>query len=251
MRCQKCGNFVAYRATKCNNCFQNTGYRLGERKMPPEDMFGNNIYEFKPDKQKEQVRENYLNSLPEFQELKRIKKQNFSMVFKLMGLIFACIPICAIFMFLGILLSFRVPAIGIPLAVITLIGFITATFIIFIKTLKKNKPNQIREKEIKLHENKYAYYANNFIVGYSVLDHITSDDNGSDYYYAFYEIDKRNIKGISYDSKYGEYIFHLYKPVYSHYDFQPSQFFRLPDIFDDVLLSNVFNCDLPPKKMPY
>lgn len=251
MRCQKCGNFVAYKATKCNNCFQTTGYRLGQKRVPPEDMFGNQVYEFEPDKQKEQVRKNYLDTLPEFQELKRIKKQNFSMVFKLMGLIFACIPICAIFMFLGIALSFKTPELGIPLAVIILFCFIAATFIIFIKTLKKNKPNQIREKEIKLHENKYIYYANDFIIGYSVLDHTTSDDNGTDYYYAFYEVDKRNIKGITYDPRYGEYILVLHRPVFHHYDFRPCNEFRIADIFDDYVLSSVLACDLPAKHMPY
>jgi uncharacterized membrane protein (DUF485 family) len=138
MRCQKCGNFVAYKATKCNNCFQKTGYRLGQKRVPSEDMYGNQIYEFEPDKQKEHIRKNYLNSLPEFQALKRIKKQNFSMVFKLMGLIIACIPLCAIFVFIGISLSFNTTEIGIPFAIITILGFIISTFVLFTKTIKKN-----------------------------------------------------------------------------------------------------------------
>ena len=235
----------------CNKCFQKSGRRLGESPFPKEDMFGGQVFEFYPDKEKASVRQNYLNTLPEFQELNRIRKTNFTLVLKLLLIIFITIPISVAVILSVVSVSFKTPALGLSLAMFSFIIIFALAGILIYTMMKNNKPNMIREKELRLHENKLRYYANQFVIGFSVLDHTTHDDNGTDYYYAFYEIDKNNIRGISYDPKFGEYIFILYKPVYYHYDFPPTIQFRLPDIFEDSILSTVLNCDLPPKHIPY
>lgn len=251
MQCKKCGALIPYRATMCQNCFQKTGHHLGERSVPTEDMFGNQVFIVKPDKQKEKVRENYLKTLPEFKELKEIRKASWMLVLKLFLLIFGSIFIMFFALAFSGLISTFSTELGVLFGIFSFVATMTVVTILFVQSIKKHKPAMQKEKTIKLHENKLHYYANDFVVGYSVLDHTSSDDNGTDYYYAFYEVDKRNIKGITYDSRYGEYVLVLYKPVFHHYDFRPCNEFRIADIFDDYVMSSVLACDLPPKHMPY
>ena len=97
-----------------------------------------------------------------------------------------------------------------------------------------------------------SYYTNKDVIGYSLLVKQKTDAWGDiTQYYTFHEIDKRNIRYISYDSKYGEYVLHLYKPVYLDYTLGPICEFRIQDIFEDNKLSLVLKISLPPKNMMY
>lgn len=252
MTCKKCGAPIPYKAKKCNNCYQETGYRLGESSFPDFDMFEQQIFEVETDRHKEETRHRYLQTLPEFVQIKQIKKESMINILKFILLIFLCTPVLGFSILLVVFACINDSALAVPFILILAIGFIIFSIFIVKKMIKKGKPKQQYRKSIELHENKLRYYVNNYIFGFSVLDHTTHDnDTGTDYYYAFYEVEKRNIKGISYDPYYAEYILHLYKPVYVHYDFEPTVEFRIADVFDDVILSNALNSDLPAKKIPY
>lgn len=105
---------------------------------------------------------------------------------------------------------------------------------------------------INLLNKKAYYYVNSCVIGYSLFVKETSDIWGNvTQYFTSHEIDRRNIRGIGYDSKYGEYIIYLYNPVYVDYSLPPTTEFRLQDIFDDGKLSIVLKCNLPAKNMMF
>ena len=107
------------------------------------------------------------------------------------------------------------------------------------------------EKVLNLHKRKAFYYVNKNIIGYSLLAKEENRKGQIIKYYTLHEINRKNIKDISYDTEYGEYIIHLYTPVYVDYTMSPSTEFRIQDIFDDTKLTIALKLNLPPKNMMY
>ena len=107
--------------------------------------------------------------------------------------------------------------------------------------------------EFQIHCRKACYYVNKNVIGYSLLKKTVESKWGDKItnYYTYHEIDRRNIRGVGYDSKYGEYIILLYQPVYVDYDLPPTTEFRFQDIFDDTKLTIALKCSLPAKNMPF
>ena len=252
MKCKKCNSPIPQRASKCNNCLQKSGYALGTKPFPDCDMYENQVVEFETDPKKKSIRESYIKTLPEYNKIEELQKKGWNTVGKVFALIFCIMPCVVVMSLIGIFISIHQNiALGVILIVLSVASAIIIGAVMMKKIISKDKPRIIAIKQIKTHDNKLRYYFNNFIIGYSVLDHTTSDDNGTTYYYAFYEVDKRNIESIGYDSYFAEYILYLKRPVYTHYDFKPTKEFRVADIFSDLVLTQVFGCDLPPKYMPY
>lgn len=104
---------------------------------------------------------------------------------------------------------------------------------------------------MNLHKRKEFYYVNKNVIGFALLTKIVTTPREDKRYYTVHEVDRRNIKSISYDSKFGEYVLSLYKPVYVDYSLPPTMEFRIQDIFDDSKLSLVLKHDLPPKYMMF
>lgn len=96
-----------------------------------------------------------------------------------------------------------------------------------------------------MHNTPQTFYASQNVIGYVLTVIATDSDGDQAVRFAFHEIDKRNIRAISYDSKYGEYVFLLYRPVYYHYDFPSSTEFRIANVFDDHVLPTALGYDLP------
>ena len=107
-------------------------------------------------------------------------------------------------------------------------------------------------ENVNLHSKKPFYYVNSNVIGYSLLVNRKEDKWGNiTRYFTFHEIDRKNIRDIIYDSKYGEYVLLLYRPVYVDFSLAPTTEFRIQDIFDDTKLSIILKCSLPPKYMMY
>ena len=249
MICKRCGKSVP-RTTICNHCHQKTGHSLSGYPKCEEDMYGNAIKEIPIDLRKSQIRDNYLTSLPEYQKLRLIqgKHKQTDMARKKLVLIF--VAIFTIAMIVGVLdsLGFDSGFFGI-LLVIAVTAFIVG---ICSKNIRVDKEMKFAEQQIKLHNAKPFCYANQFIIGYSQLHHFSTDDDGKKiFYYSFHEVDKRNIHGIVYDSKFAEYVLLLKTPVYVHDDIAPVKEFRIQDVFDDSVLTEALNCTLPPKNIPF
>lgn len=107
--------------------------------------------------------------------------------------------------------------------------------------------------ETQIHARKACYYVNSNVIGYSLLkkEVLNKWKDTVTRYYTYHEIDRRNIRAIGYDSKYGEYIIKLHHPIYVDYDLPPTTEFRLQDIFDDSKLTIALKCTLPAKHMMY
>ena len=253
MFCRKCGAPVPENALKCNNCFKSTGFLLRAGKFPNADMYGQRIYEVLPDPNKHAVRCSYIERLPEYHQGNSIKKEAAGSIAKYILLmilsIFGGVGICILSVFIAMINI----AIGIFLFILSFALCITLAIVFYTKTTKNAKTKIPNFKKFEIHNNKTKYYANNLVFGYTAFNHSQTSENHywSTDFYGFYEVDKRNIKGISYDSYFAEYILHLHKPVYIDYNLNPSFEFRIPDVFDDVTLSTVLSCDLPPKNIPY
>ena len=125
MLCKKCNSYIPEKASKCNNCKQKTGYHLGENPFPKFDMYGNQVFEFETDESKENIRNKYLETLPEYKELDILKKQGGKLIGKVFLLILLTFPCAAILGFIGILLSFLNIALGIIWVVISLLSIIS------------------------------------------------------------------------------------------------------------------------------
>ena len=251
MNCRNCNRPVPESSTMCHHCYQKNGHGLRERKKPKTDMYGATIYEVLPNKEKEGTRALYLNSLPEYINHQKQQKQITKNILLLVFGMLLGIPLFGVIFVPCVLFALQVPAIGIPLAVLIFVVFLTVTCFIFFKVIRSTKPQEQEKRKLDIHRNKIIYYNNRYVFGFSILDHTSHDDNGTDYYYAYYEIDKRNIRGLSYDERYGEYILLTHKPTYLHYSLPPQNEFRIPDVFDDHVLPTIFGCDMPPKNIPF
>lgn len=245
MYCKKCNSPVPSNALMCNYCKQKTGLRLTQSSNISADMFGNRVFELKEDARKSKVRRSYLSNLPEFVASRQRDKDSFNTILKTIG-----------FFFLFIISFIAIFVLSIALRAFILIPFLFITlFVILIikmkNTIKNVKSMSSANKPIYAHNEKTRYYANNDVIGYIELDHTSHDDDGTDYYYTSYEILKSNIYGISYDERYAEFVLHLKVPVYTNYASQPSNEFRIADIFDDRILSSALCCDLPPRNTPF
>ena len=250
MQCNRCSQSIPQNALRCNNCKQTTTYTLGRKSMPDFDQYGQPVFELHPNEHKANVRDKYIKNLPEYKEMVRIKKDEFKKALKVMLYIFLAIPMWVL-LFIASLFLFDNILVGFGFMMILFFVFLGFSIFFFVKKTKSNKHNEDYIKQMELHHNPLHFYVSDNAIGYSLLDHIVENDKATRRYYAFYEIDKRNIQRIGYDSRYGEYVFLLCRPVYFHYNFEPKIEFRIADVFDDHILPNVFGYDLPPRHIPF
>lgn len=249
MVCKQCNNRVADNAYYCPICKKRLRLSLPTYDLPHCDMYGQEIFIFKPDTRKKRLRNNYVWNLNEQKNARNIVQVNSSHNTKTALLCtaigFATILLCS-------LVSSFDDAGGLAffLFLAGLVGFIF-TIIIRRPVHDKKFVRQI-SKISKIHESKLHYYTSANSIGYTILDHVSKNDDGPDtYYYAHYEVDKRTIKSVAYDSYYAEYVLYLTQPVYMDYDLEPQYEFRIADIFDDQIFSKALGCDLPPKHMNF
>lgn len=244
MICQKCKNPVPQNAQKCNFCGTtlSTSCSLNYA-LPQTDMFGNGVFEIKKIKHKSNMRTKYLNSLSEMKKAREQNKEKYSSFWTI-----ACIIVFIVGAILIGLLEKLCEGLILPF----IVCFVISLFVCYklsIRSIYKRGPEQA-EKTF-LHCEKEKYYFNQNVIGFAIINHYSDAKEGINKHYVFCEVDKRNIKGVSYDDKFAEYVLHLYRPVYSDYHFPPSCEFRIADIFDDNILSNALGCDLPAKNMHY
>lgn len=244
MICQKCKNPVPQNAQKCNFCGTtlSTSYSLNHA-LPQTDMFGNDVFEIKKIKHKSNMRTKYLNSLSEMKKVREQNKDKYSSFWLILFIIL---------FFSGVITTALISETNEGLVLPSLIFFASLLFICYklsVYFTYKRGPEHV--EKIFLHYEKEKYYFNQNVIGFAVINHYSDTKEGLNRHFAFCEVDKRNIKGVSYDDKFAEYILHLHRPVYSDYHFPPSCEFRIADIFDDNMLSNALGCDLPAKNMHY
>lgn len=96
-----------------------------------------------------------------------------------------------------------------------------------------------------------AYYESPNVIGFSSLDHTEFVEGCLEEFFQYYEIDRKNIAGISYDSKYACYIIHTIEPIYWNYSSPPVNKVYLADIFDDNTLTKALQLNLPPKQINF
>ena len=253
MYCKRCNSPIPQNASKCGNCGYKSGYYLSNKPFPDYDMYENQVIEFIADENKKNARQSYIETLPDYKRMKELQDKGLGTFGKVFALIICTMPIATIIAIVGIFLAiYNNIVLGALLLIFGIGTSITVCAIIMKKIISKDKPRTVEIQQIKMHNDKLRYYFNGLIIGYSVLDHTTRSKNGAThYYYAFYEVDKRNIKSIGYDSYFAEYVLYLDKAVFVHYDFAPVTEFRIADIFSDSVLNQVLGCDLPPKYMLY
>ena len=266
MVCKKCKMPIPYEASKCNNCYRKTGHNLSVGNGIVEDMFGNSCYLVNVDKDKNSARYRYIHKLKEYRHLaevkEKVRKKKFD-IFKLLTILLYVGMFVALFVTMYITFVAKSnpdikSVIILPAAVlfcsiptIYIVGIIRGIFI-----RSKEKKIERLERTVRIHDCKKVYYANANVFGYVVFDRTekwTDRDGDKHYtdYYGYYEVDKRNIVSIGYDSYFAEYVLMLNKPIYIDYSFEPTTEFRVQDVFDDSVLSNALSCDLPAKNIPF
>lgn len=247
MLCKKCNSYITESALKCNNCKLETNNKLRTSPLPSIDMYGNRIMEFFPDENKKQARKNYLISIPVTNEYENAKRKNNINAFIMLFLVLTNM----LFFALGIkflsMIDIEENIILFLSSIFIFIAFTCLTVIVSIKIKSKNKPNETTLRKYWEHNPKSHYYFNDKIIGYSIVDHRSDSYT----YYTYYEIDKNDIKSISYDSNFAEYILFLKKPVYTDYNIPPTTKFIIADIFEESVLTAILNTDLPPRYMPF
>lgn len=267
MQCKKCKGPIPFFANKCNHCYRNSGWKLSEHNGITEDMFEQRVIRVPVDSNKNRARQNYLNTLPEYKELNAIveaqRPKRIGFVQSMLRvLIILAVSFALIFGSMYVVTQMESETLKTLMPVI--IGGIIVIYLIFATTdiLKRGKKKKLnaREKVLRLHDAKSTYYANHNVFGYIKYDHRKSftrkvgDDDYETYYkyyYAYYEIEKKNIKSITYDPYFAEYVLIMNKPVYYDYNFAPTVEFRIQDVFDDTELSNALEKNLPPKNIRF
>lgn len=267
MQCKKCKKNIPFFASKCNHCHRDSGWKLPEHSEITEDMFEQRVIRVPVDYSKKTARQNYLDTLPEYKELNAIveaqrpKRIGFG---KSLLKIMLILIISFALIFGGLLFVKTTDSETLKTFMPVIVGGVIVVYVIFATTdiLKRGKKKRLaaREKVLRLHDVKGTYYANQNVFGYIKYDHMKSftrkvgeDDYETYYkhYYAYYEIEKRNIKSITYDPYYAEYVVIMNKPVYYDYNFAPTVEFRIQDVFDDTELSNALERNLPPKNIRF
>lgn len=246
MTCFKCHTFLQENSLKCPVCKSTVSPFLSVRDLPQADMYGNEIFIFEPDMRKKMLRNSYVFALPEqnsarttFNESKKHKLFTF---------------LIASAMFFGVyFFSMILPDIGANMfSFLSSLSFVLAIAFVIYRMVTGHWMNAKKMyKYAQIHETKLHYYASKDVVGYSILDHTVKHKYGKTDYYAFYEVSKDNINSISYNTYYAEYVLSLKKPVYMDFGIEPVYEFRIPDVFDDTILSKALSADLPPKTMNF
>ena len=253
MQCPRCGAFNAYKAQKCYNCSSVIDITMPTNKfMPDGDMYGHQVEELVVDEYKNIARNRHISKLPEFIGVRNIKpkggaKEVVLEVSKLVVFIFFYLYMASRFCFDK----------RIPIAII-LIGIIVSCIYIYSKRdlfkrdkIDSNDSLYYSKQMDVLHKRKKVYYYSHNVIGYTVfVKKVVIEDKVTDYY-LYYEVDRKNIIDIVYDSYFGEYVFRLRKPIYMDYNLPMVREFRLPDIFDDTALSVALDMDLPPRNTPF
>lgn len=273
MECPVCKKIIPYGAATCNYCFRDTKIIAEKTRMPDCDMYGQPVFEVYTDKQKVEAREKNINSMhlsSKIQELNTEKpKINYKQ--RIIGTMILIIPY--IFVIIAIIANwvevmniFR-EGIFILAFILLMWGFIITILLLVMKRWWDMETEDIKEErriinfEIDdnlIHKNKEGYYYNQNVIGFSILDVFYDEkvfdsklieDRYMEYYY--FEIDKKWITNIDYDTKYSEYILTLTEKVFMNYNMAPAYEFRIPDVFDDTELSIALGLDLPAKYMEF
>lgn len=267
MQCKKCHAPMPFVASRCNNCHQKTGYDGYHKKFIPDDMYDNKTFQVQTDDEKSRIRKKYIDNLKEYKELDKMWENIPEYDIRFLRALYLIVPIIA--MVIAIFApKFINQTFGTNYSTgQSMVGLMVFLFLFVIAIfcackLKEQKRYQyinkvkLHEKEVKIHSEKLIYYANENIFGYVTLDHTNTYKDSDGYrsstdYYVYYEVDKRDIVSIGYDSYFAEYVLTLRHPIYMDYSLEPMKEFRVQDIFDDYVLSNALSCSLPPKNMNF
>lgn len=260
MQCLNCKKQIPYAAPICNHCLCRTNFNIdGGMLFPPYDMYNQPVYELFADQQKNAAREKTINSMYYNSEIERLKgnkqklqaKHIYSFLFVIFSMMIFPALIMPFFMFLiEIIFCKGLLTIGIPVLIWIILLF--SSVFVFWKTVFKShgkrKKIDTKIRNYKIHKNKDRYYYNNSVFGFVVFDKTEIGDSTITY---FYEVDKRLIKDIKYDTENSEYILELSENVYTDYNFFATNKFIVPDVFDDTQLSIALGLDLPAKYMEF
>ena len=107
---------------------------------------------------------------------------------------------------------------------------------------------RIKIDGLEIHKNKCSYYYSDRVFGFSILNTAETEIFEE---YCFCEIDKRDIIDIHYDTLNSEYVLKMKNKTFMNYTLQPTNEFRIPDVFDDTRLSIALGLDLPSKYMNF
>lgn len=251
MKCYRCDNPIPEGATKCHHCFNTTGRTCPTHPFPSADMYGYGIKLFQPDAQRKRARQVYIDGLPEAHQLRINKMEKTKAKNKYALIVMICV--IASFIMFGIISSVSYDAAEVMVMLMP-IGIIALLVFMLFSAFKQKNGQAVSsfDVEMELHYPKAHYYYNHRTIGFSKFERRYKDKDGNvTEYYHFYEVDKANVKGIYYDSKYAEYVLVLYRPVYMDYALPPKCEFRIPDIFEEAILTNILGSDLPPKNVPF
>ncbi len=259
MRCENCGNYIPKSIEKCPQCL--TKYELDTKKYPTHDKYGYPTNRVNTDSQKENVREIYMESLLK-QKMVQTQPSNLKSVNStwdkafdpriIVGgpLMFGMFGVVILGQYIG----------GVPAFFVGIIAFLGIFFgiTIAIDNVSRKKQNRIIEEAVsaridtdKEYKAKEAYYSSHMVIGFSVLHH---KDFVGDYlceFYEHYEIDKNNIREITYDTKNAGYILHLNQPAFWDYGGYPTDKIFIADIFDDDVLTEMLQMNLPAKNINF
>ena len=248
MLCKKCQNPISEATPICEHCgCQKNNQYVVNQKYPMGDKFGYAICSLMPNSHKKRLRLRHINKLPEY-ERERANNKTKGLGLSFWFFLVFCFVLAPIFLVIcSEIMSDS--TFGWIFVGICIVGYISYKLVI--RSTLKNKPRVSNDTYI--HETKQAYYYNQYVLGYTILDHMTDGgrERENNCHYVFCEVEKQNIRGVTYDSRYAEYVLLLYKPIYADHRCPKTTEFRIADIFDDIALSEALGCDLPPRNVPY
>lgn len=251
MQCVNCGFQIPYQTQRCERCgkeyFHNRNTKISP--CPPVDRFGNKVFPLIYDEMRHNARNRYLWTLFDIKHLVENKKSRKSsrgwMICTIALLItFIVSTILAIVLKENIMFTFLFGGIS----AYSFIGCAPCAIVWGVS----DKKYKINERELKRHEAQALYYFNDRVFGFSCID-----DNGEGQglqqvpTYNYYEIRKDNILGIQYNTRYAEYVVFLREATYIDCSNVPVREFLIPDIFDEISLTNALGGDLPPRITPF
>ena len=262
--CPRCGNLKPYKNQICAKCDQcdYPDKSITSEKFPPYDKHGFPIFLIPIDVAKSHARENYIRNTEVSKDFKFltgkytniVKHKERTKTPKIITGVFL-IVLSIVFMYVYIFAQkFDLPALSI-IGFLCFISFPIIGIIIIINSCKNpiSYKDKIKMTLLSVNQVKESYYYNANVIGYCCYSNpfskISFSIAGSNTFFA--ETDRKNIKYITYDTEHAEYILHLHNPIYINPNLSKTHEMRIQDIFDDDLLSQIFNCSLPPKRMMF
>ena len=262
MKCTRCNNYIPNSVGNCPECCM--FYDLSTKNFPSQDKYGFVTKEIPIDIQKRNTREKYIETEKrkntKTEKMRFESNEKYVMSPNLEANIKIIPSILYFYFFLSAFIGcclVKPQNLKVPTSIIIFIVLSIATFVAFEIAKKKDRVNFHLRKSIKRHTSyeeftiKNTYYESQNVIGYSVFDHTKFENEQLRDYYIYYEIDRKNIKEIAYDAQNAGYIINTIEPVYWHYQKPKTTTIFFADIFDDTVLTNALQHNLPPKNMNF